>query len=156
MDQATMTDQRAAVGASNAQRGIWAFLFYTLVGPFFGAVAAGVLLLIAVAGGFAPQPFSGMAIGDAFRQIAPVSVAAFVWSAVPATLTGLGVLPMILLTGTVGPITAAVCGVLAFAIAVFMIPIADTGLMAYMAFAAGLVAILVRQVLIGGGILRRV
>ncbi|MEO0672754.1 MAG: hypothetical protein AAFZ05_12100 [Pseudomonadota bacterium] len=156
MDQAPMSEARPATGASNAQRGIWAFLFYTLVGPFFGAVAAGGLLMIASVGGFAPAPYAGLGLGEVFRQIAPLSVAAFVWSAVPATLTGIGLLPLILFTGTAGPIAAGICGVIAFAISVFMIPIPDNGLMPIMAFAAGLVAILVRQVLISGGILRRI
>ncbi|MEL7303640.1 MAG: hypothetical protein AAGJ53_08095, partial [Pseudomonadota bacterium] len=74
-----MSEARPATGASNAPRGIWAFLFYTLVGPFFGAVAAGGLLMIASVGGFAPTPYAGLALGEVFRQIAPLSVAAFVW-----------------------------------------------------------------------------
>ena len=115
---------------ANGQRALWTFLIYALAGPFFAALA--LVIVIALAGvfglsGLLPVEVSGL--GEA-------ALAAFVWSAVPAVITGL-----------------ILGGVIAFAGAAMLLPLDLHDARPYLAFLAGLVSVAVRQVLIQADII---
>ena len=67
---------------SNAQRALWTFLIYALVAPFFAALAARLLVALAWAFNLTSLlPVEVTSLGE-------VGLAVFVWSIVPAVLTG--------------------------------------------------------------------
>jgi hypothetical protein len=131
----------------HAQRALWTFLFYALVAPFFAALAVvAVAMLAGVVG-----------LGNLLPGAPPlgaIGLSAFIWSAVPATLTALALVPMVLRQGGFGWIIAAVAGVLAFAVAMALFPLPElVDARPYLAFLAGLVAVGVREILARGGII---
>lgn len=74
---------------SNSQRALWTFLFHTLVGPFVAALI--ILLLTLTAGGVGrgPQSLQGLGLHDLFSKAAGWALTSYVWSALPAAVTGL-------------------------------------------------------------------
>jgi hypothetical protein len=132
----------------NAQRALWTFLFYALVVPFFVALAVVALVLLAGAFGLGDLlPAGRPALGA-------IALSAFIWSAVPAILTALALVPIVLRQGGFGWIIAAVAGVLAFAVAAALFPLPVlVDARPYLSFLAGLVAIAVREILVRGGII---
>lgn len=132
----------------NGQRAFWTFLFFTLCGPFFAALAyaAAVILAPPLKLG-ALLPVGSPPLGEAVAGV-------FVWSALPAALAALGVMPMVFRRGTFGWVMAAAAGVIAFAAATAIAPIEHEVTLAVLAFFAGLIALAVRYVLLAAGILR--
>jgi len=145
--------ERKADEISNAQRGLWTFLLYTLAGPLFGAIAATALLAAAILQGVAPGPIGAVPPEQAWPQLGMVFTAAFVWCAVPATLTGLGSLLFVLPTGTLPWLAAVVLGVACFGATVVFLPFPFDSFLPYLAFTAGVVSLICRNLLVSRGIL---
>ncbi|MEM7778488.1 MAG: hypothetical protein AAF732_23150 [Pseudomonadota bacterium] len=139
---------------SNGQRALWTFLFYMLVMPLIGAITAIVLLLVAVVIGQAPGPFAKAATSDALNQLGGFGVLAFVWCVIPSAFTAIAVVPAVWKHGTVGWFMAGACGVIAFTAAILIFPFPTGIWQPLLAFAAGLVAVICRQILLRGGIIR--
>jgi hypothetical protein len=132
---------------ANGQRALWTFLFYALAGPFFAALA--LVIVIALAGVFGLSgllPVEVAGLGEA-------ALAAFVWSAVPAVITGLILAGVVWRTGGLTWTVAAAVAVIAFAGAAMLLPLDLHDARPYLAFLAGLVSIAVRQVLIQADII---
>lgn len=133
---------------SNGQRAFWTFLFYTLCGPFFAALTyAGIVIL-------APPLKLGALLPAGLPPLGPAVASVFVWSALPAALAAIAVIPMVLRRGTFGWVVAAAAGVIAFAAATVIAPLEHRDALPAMAFLAGLVSLGVRAVLLAAGILR--
>ena len=132
---------------TNAQRALWTFLIYALVGPFLAAL--GVVIAVALAWAFnisSVLPVEVPSIGHA-------GLATFVWSALPAALTALILAGVVWRTGSFNWLVAVVVAVIAFAIASVLLPLGLDQARPYLAFLAGVVAALVRQVLIQADII---
>src|SRR5262245_46016945 len=126
---------------TNAQRALWTFLIYALVGPFFAALAVVTIIVFANVVGLAGLlPAEVTSLGGA-------GLAAFVWSAIPALLTALIVGAVVWRTGGLSWVVAAAVAVIAFAGAALLLPLGLHDARPYLAFVAGLVSIAVRQVL---------
>ena len=132
---------------TNGQRALWMVLITSLAAPFFASLADVALTLASPLFDFALPPRASKPLGE-------VAIGAFAWGALPATIGALALLPFVLQHGTYGWLHAAIAGVLAFAAALIVWPFAAEGAVPYLAFLAGLVAIVMRAVLIGGGILK--
>lgn len=133
---------------SHGQRALWTFLGFTLVGPFFAGLATAAALLLA------PPLGLGALLPDNLPPVGVAAASVFVWAAVPSALAAIGILPIVFKTGTFGALTAAVAGVVAFALATLVVPIPFQEGLPVFAFAAGLVAMLVRFAVLAGGIIR--
>jgi hypothetical protein len=132
---------------SNSQRALWTFLIYTLVGPFFGALALVIIIALAPVFGLAGLlPASTPPIGEA-------GLAAFVWSTLPALLTALILGGVVWRTGSFTWLAAAAVAVIAFAVTAMLLPLALHDARPYLAFLAGLVSFAVRQVLVQADII---
>jgi hypothetical protein len=134
-------------GVTNAQRALWMVLITSLAAPFFASLADVAMTIASPLFDFALPPRDGKPLGE-------VAVSAFIWSAFPATFAALALLPFVLQHGTYDWLHAAVAGVVAFAAAQFVWPIAPGGAPVLLAFLAGLIAILMRAILINGRILK--
>jgi hypothetical protein len=134
-------------GVTNGQRALWMVLMTSLAAPFFASLVDVAMTLASPLLDFALPPRGEKSLGE-------VAVNAFVWSAFPATFAGLALLPFVLQHGTYDWLHAAIAGVVAFAAAQFVWPIAPGGMPVLLAFLAGLIAILMRTILINGGILK--
>jgi len=142
----------AMEGMTNWQRALWTFLFYTLVGPFIGALLLSVLMPLALMAGVLPE----IAHLEAAGEIAFIGWAAlftYVWAAPAAALTALGLLPLVLRNASFGWIAAAIAGVIAFAITavVFTLPVPEA--FPYLAFLAGVVSVICQMILNRIGVL---
>jgi hypothetical protein len=131
----------------NGQRAVWVFLFYTLVGPFFGGLAVAAALIAAP-----PLGLAGV-LPPNLPPLGAAVILAYVWCAVPSGLAALGLIPLVLRRGQFGLIEAAAAGVIAFAAAAQLFPLPIQGGMAGLAFLAGLVSVMLRAVLERGDIL---
>ncbi len=131
---------------SNGQRALWTFLLFTLVGPFFAALAVAAALMLAPVFKLAPLLPANLAVG-------PAAVTSFIWSAIPATLAAIAVVPMVLRRGTFGWIVAAGAGVVALAAASVLFPIAYPELRTALMVLAGVVAVGLRHMLAAMGII---
>jgi hypothetical protein len=132
---------------SNTQRALWMVLITALVIPFFAGIIDLGLMLLTPASDFLLPPRGSEGFGEA-------AVDAFVWSAFPATIGALGLTPFVLQRGTYSWLEGAVAGVLGFMAAAIIFPFdANTGL-PFLAFAAGLIFIGMRALLILIGILK--
>ena len=127
---------------TNGQRALWTFLFYALVGPFFAALA--LVIIIALASVFG---LSGLLPAE-LPSLPQVGLAAFVWSTVPAVLTALVLTIVVWRTGDFNWLVAVIVAVIAFAIAAMLLPLDLDHARPYLAFLAGIVATMVRQVLV--------
>ncbi|MBC7830683.1 MAG: hypothetical protein H7Y62_01530 [Hyphomicrobium sp.] len=127
---------------TNGQRALWTFLFYALVGPFFAALA--LVIIIALASVFG---LSGLLPAE-LPSLPQVGLAAFVWSTVPAVLTALVLAIVVWRTGDFNWLVAVIVAVIAFAIAAMLLPLDLDHARPYLAFLAGIVASMVRQVLV--------
>jgi hypothetical protein len=132
---------------SNPVRALWMVLITSLAAPFFAGLIVVALQFLGPVTDFLLPPRSGEAIGE-------VAVDAFVWSALPATVAGLGLTPFVLQRGSYGWLHAAVAGVLGFMAGAIIFPFPAGPAMPFLAFLAGLVAIGMRALLVAGGILR--
>ncbi len=131
----------------NAQRAIWMVLITSLAAPFFASLIAVALSLASPLFDFALPKRDGAPIGV-------FAASAFAWSALPATIAALALTPYVLQSGTYGWLHAAVAGVLAFIAAMLISPFAAGPSVPFLAFLAGVVAILMRAILIKGRILQ--
>jgi hypothetical protein len=131
------------------QRGLWVFLFYTLIGPFIAALLAALYAPVAIWANLAPYtagdhtPFDVGNLPD-FQGIAQLMAQAglttFVWSPIPAGLTGIGVALIAMQRGSAHWAMAGAIGVAAFFVAYVVFPFDGGDQVTLFAFAAGLVA----------------
>jgi hypothetical protein len=148
---------------SNLQGGFWTFLFFTLIGPFFAAV--GTILVLPVLIHMQLGPFAGdnwgvlnvnsdPTIGQVVSFSAITAIRGYIWSAIPAAISGL-IFAIVLARGwPSGWGVAGSIGVFGFMVAAILMPIEHGGLLAYIAVGAGFVAIACRAVMVKAGILR--
>lgn len=126
----------------NMQRALWTFLIFALVAPFFAALAIAAVVILA------PLLGLGDLIPPGLPPLGMVALSAFVWGIVPAVLAGMALAVIVLRQGSVGWIAAAAIGVVAFAIAAIVFPAPELAhLRPYLAFLAGLVAVVLREML---------
>lgn len=122
-------------------------LITSLAAPFFASLIDVALSLASPYLDFLLPPRDAKPLGV-------VAAGAFVWGAMPATIAALGLTPYVLQSGTYGWLHAATAGVLAFMASVVIWPFSAGQSLPFLAFLAGLVAILMRAMLIKGGILK--
>ena len=132
---------------SNRVRAVWSVLITSLAAPFFAGLAAVAIRLAGSAFGVALFAGGDVPAGD-------FAIAAFAWSAIPATITGLALIPYVLEAGTYSWLNAAIAGVVAFGASALLVPVGAGPVMPFLAFLSGLIAIVMRLVLIRGGILK--
>jgi hypothetical protein len=126
----------------NMQRALWTFLIFALVAPFFAALAIAAVVILA------PLLGLGDLLPPGLPPLGMVALSAFVWGIVPAVLAGIALAVIVLRQGSVGWIAAAAIGVVAFAIAAIIFPVPELAhLRPYLAFLAGLVAVVLREML---------
>jgi hypothetical protein len=124
----------------NAQRALWTFIIYALLAPFLAALVVVVAVAGAAAFGLADLlPGGPPPLGQA-------AIATFVWSAMPAVATGLVLAAATLRSGGFGWMLAAAVAVIAFAAASLLLPFGLEDARPYLAFLAGVVAIIVREI----------
>jgi hypothetical protein len=147
---------------SNLQRGFWSFLFFTLVGPFFAALGAALVLPILMSqqmGPFAPGG-DGLAGGGVpvsaallMAQTGLLAVRIYIWSAIPAAIAGLIFATCVSRGWATGWATAGIAGVVGFSVAAIVTAFPHGGLLPYIALFAGLVAIVCRAAIRQAGLL---
>jgi hypothetical protein len=127
---------------TNAQRALWTFLIYALAAPFIAA------LIIVVAIAFARAVGIPSLVPGSVGGVGEAGLAAFVWSALPSVVTALILAIVVWRSGTLPWIAAAAVAIIAFAGAALLLPLELHDARPYLAFLAGMVSIIVRQVLI--------
>ena len=138
-------DTAGGTGRANL---LWVFLFYTLAGPLIAG------LLVAAATMFAEPLGWTHLTGPGAPTVGQVGITAYMWSAIPAAVTALILMPFARRWGGFGWPLAGMAGVVAFGIAYVLSPVPLGESLPYAAFAAGVVSIIVRQVLIAGKVIR--
>ena len=147
---------------SSMQRGFWTFLFFTLIGPFLAAIGVVIALPILIsmqAGPFAGANYGILGASEVTPQqlvsfVAMSAVRAYVWSAIPAAVTGL-VYAIVVARGMYsGWGVVGSVGVFGFMVAAIAMPFPHGGLLAFIAVFAGFVAIGCRAVAVRAGVLR--
>lgn len=73
---------------SNSSRALWTFVFSTLVGPFIAALILAAIYLVSGVLGMGPPSIKALKAGELLPYTAEHAVAGYVWSAIPAGLTG--------------------------------------------------------------------
>jgi hypothetical protein len=132
---------------SNGQRALWMALITSLAAPFLASLIVVAISLAVPLADYILPPRGDTSLGE-------VAINAFAWSALPATVAALGLVPFVLQHGSYTWLQAAVAGVLGFAAGAIIFPLPDGGSPPVLAFLAGLLAIGMRAILVGGGILR--
>ena len=131
------------------QRGLWVFLFYTLVGPFVAGLLAAAYAPAAIWANLAPYaagdhtPYDAGNLPDfqgLMQLVAQAGLTTFVWSPIAAGLTGLGVAMLALPRGSVHWAVAGAIGVAAFFAAYVVFPFEAGDQVTLFAFAAGVIA----------------
>ena len=130
------------------QRALWTVLGFTLLGPFLAALVVAAILILAPALRLAPL------LPEGLPGVGAAALATFVWSAIPAALTAFALLPSVLKRGSASALMTAAAGVVAFAAANALAPVAYPSLLSVLALLGGLAALLVRGALLSAGILR--
>lgn len=130
------------------QRALWTVLGFTLLGPFLAALAVAAILILA------PVLKLAALLPDGLPPVGAAALSTFVWSAIPAALTALALLPSVLKRGGASALMTAAAGVVAFAAANALAPVAYPSLLSALALLGGLAALLVRGALLSAGILR--
>ena len=147
---------------SNLRRGFWSFLFFTLVGPAFAAL--GVLIVVPLMlhnqiGPYAGSHFGVLAISEApavaqtMTYSAFIAVRSYIWSAIPATISGLLFALILLRDWYSGWGTAGCVGVFGLMIAAIAMPFSHGGLLAYIVVFAGFVAVACRACIVKAGVI---
>ncbi len=131
----------------NSQRALWMVLITSLAAPLIAALALTVALVVASAAG-ANLPAVAQGGGG------ETAVAGFVWASFPATVAAFALVPFVLQHGTYGWLHAAIAGVVACAAAAVIFPLNVGGLLPVIAFSGGLIAVGMRTMLIGFGVLK--
>jgi hypothetical protein len=132
---------------SNGQRALWMTLVTSLAAPFLASLIVVAIMLTGPLADYVLPPRGQAPLGD-------VAISAFAWSSLPATVAAFGLIPFVLQHGSYTWLQAAVAGVLGFVAGAIIFPLADGGAPPVLAFLAGLLAIVMRAMLIGGGVLR--
>lgn len=130
---------------THLQRALWMVLITWLAAPFFAALTAAAMSLLAPVIGALPT-FEQSALGEA-------AAGTFVWSALPAAVAGLALVPFVLERGTYGWLHAAVAGVAGFFAGFMIQPFAAGSAMPLLAFIAALIVVGMRALLINRKIL---
>lgn len=133
---------------SNWSRALWTFLGLMLVGPFLAALGVVIVLLSAPPlglGALLPADLPNAGIAGIFT---------FVWSAVPAAIAALVIVPVVIASGGFGVLVAAAAGVVGFFVATLFTDMAYRDYLPALAFLSALVALGVRYALMAGGILK--
>ena len=133
---------------SNAQRALFTFLGHSLVGSFLAGFVTFATLILAV-----PLKL-GALIPAGVPNAGEAALAAFVWSALPASLAGVALAAVVWRRGGYPWITAAAAGGIAFMLAAIVIPPMAGLSLTLLTATAAFLAIGVRAMLIGGGIIR--
>ncbi|HRY05635.1 MAG TPA: hypothetical protein P5114_00800 [Hyphomicrobiaceae bacterium] len=128
-------------GPSNAQRALYTFLGYSLVGSFLAG-------FVTLAGLVLAQPLQlGGLIPAGMPNAGVAAIAAFVWSAIPASLAGLVLAAIAWWGGTFPWVTAAAAGGFAFMLAAIAMPLPDGLALTPLTALAAFIAIGVRAML---------
>jgi hypothetical protein len=135
------------VAVTNGQRALWTFLIYALLAPFLAGLTIAFFLGLVSAFGFAHL------LPEEVPQLGPAAVTTFVWAIVPAVLTALALAATAWHRGGFHWIVAAAAGVIAFAVASLIFPIGLEDARPYLAFLAGVIAIVVREILVRAAVL---
>lgn len=131
---------------SNGQRALWMVLITSLAAPFFASL---VCIGLALA-----RPLTEFLMPEApMAPLGEFAVDVFAWSALPSTVAALGLTPFVLQHGSYSWLHAAVAGVLAFMAGAIIFPFPAQGVLPFLAFLAGLIAIGMQRLLITGGVL---
>ena len=147
---------------SNAQRALWTFLFFTLVGPFVAAILVALYTPFAIWANFPPFTAGDHAAfdvtnlpdaGGITQLVAQSALRTFVWTPVAAAVAGLGLVGLLLTRGEVGWALAGAAGVIGFFFANLVAPFGAGDLMPVFAVIAGLVASALSLLLMRIGIL---
>lgn len=146
------------------QRGLWIFLFFTLVGPFLAGLLAAAYVPVAIWANLAPftagdhAPFDATNLPDVAgltQLMAAAGVGTFIWAPIAAGLTGIGVALLHWRRGGAHWGVAGAIGVTAFFLAYVLAPFAAGDMLALFAFAAGVVAAVIALFLRSIGLLGR-
>lgn len=132
---------------SNGQRALWMVLITSLAAPFFAALAMAALGIIHQILDLDLLPIGEGTVGAFAARI-------FLWSTFPAAITALALVPFVLQGGTYGWLHAAIAGVAACGAAAMVFPAPFTGSVPLVAFAAGLLSVGIRALLVHAGILK--
>jgi hypothetical protein len=134
---------------SKYQRAFWTFLFFTLIGPFLGAIVAAIgapFLMWAnmgpfMAGDHPPFDWSNVpASSTLIPLLGQIAIMSYVWCAIPAAVTALTIVPHILRKGTAGWLESAVGSAVCLAAWVVVTGLQHNGILVYLCFAAAIVA----------------
>ena len=139
---------------SPAQRALWTFLLFTLIGPFLAAVATFITSALLIETWRLPAGSTGWA-WPTRRSVAlagGLALWAFVVGAFVAAIAGAGLAALTSVRGSFGWLAAAVAGVLAFmAVALGSGAVASSH-MTLLAFLAACIALVCRAMLVRIGI----
>lgn len=140
-------DNGRAHGIGKGQRALFTFLGYSLVGSFFAGFVTFAALILA-------RPLQLDALIPAGTPNAGhAALAAFIWAAIPASLTGLALALVVLVRGGFPWITAAAAGGLAFMLAAIAMPLPAGLALTPLTALAAFIGIAVRSALVSGGII---
>lgn len=136
---------------TNAQRALWTFLFFTLVGPFLAAVAVllGSAVLAAIGN---PARLEG---GTAVAQLSPPALAiqAFALGAFVAAIAGASLAAATSLRGNFSWLQAAIAGVVSFMMVALGSGAIASSNLTLLAFLSGSIALACRAMLVRIGLL---
>jgi hypothetical protein len=132
---------------SNGHRALWMVLITSLAVPFFAGLAAAALGIVHQILDLGILPIGDGTVGAFAARV-------FLLSSFPAAISAVALVPFVLQRGTYGWLHAAVAGVLSYGVAAVVFPASFTGFRPAVAFAAGLLAVGMRALLINAGILK--
>ena len=84
---------------SQPMRALWTFLFSTLVGPAIAALLMALIYLISGVLGMGPPSLKALPIADLPVYVAVRTLDAYIWSAIPAAVTGAALAAWVYLRG---------------------------------------------------------
>jgi hypothetical protein len=140
---------------TSGQRALWVFLITTLAAPFFGALIVLALSLAAGVLGFGPDSLTSLDAAGQLAWSADKALATFIWSAVPAGVSGAVLAGLVLSRGRFGWLEAAVVGAVAVSVGAFLTGGIVLQHLTPMAAIAGGVGVLMWQLLVSAGIVTR-
>lgn len=136
-----------APAGSAGQRALFTFLGYALVGPFLAGLVTVAALILA-----APLQLDAL-VPAGLPNAGHAAIAVFVWTVIPAALTGLVLALIVWRRGTFPWIAAAGAGGIAFMLAAIVLRLPEGLALTPLTGLAAFISIGVRQILIGGGII---
>ena len=140
-------------GMSPAARGLWTFLFATLVAPFFAAVIIVVLNLVSGLLGVGPPSLKSMPVVDLVPLAARRGLESYVWAAFPAGLAGLALAALVVWRGTFGWLEAAIAGAVSATLAAVSAGGQALNHVSFLGLIAAIVAVLSRAILLKAKVL---